>query len=50
LLGAAELGQHVTPALQLIAVAPLREHLYVVANFKAAGLTVAGMQRYFSLR
>ena len=35
---AAELGQHVTPATQLIAVAPLREHLYVVANFKETQL------------
>ena len=36
---AAELGQHVTPATQLIAVAPLRERLYVVANFKETQLT-----------
>jgi membrane fusion protein (multidrug efflux system) len=35
---AAELGQHVTPATQLIAVAPLRERLYVVANFKETQL------------
>ena len=35
---AAELGQHVTPATQLIAVAPLREQLYVVANFKETQL------------
>jgi membrane fusion protein, multidrug efflux system len=35
---AAELGQHVTPATQLIAVAPLREHLYVIANFKETQL------------
>jgi len=35
---AAELGQHVTPGTQLIAVAPLREHLYVVANFKETQL------------
>jgi membrane fusion protein, multidrug efflux system len=35
---AAELGQHVTPASQLIAVAPLREQLYVVANFKETQL------------
>jgi membrane fusion protein, multidrug efflux system len=35
---AAELGQHVTPATQLIAVAPLREHLYVMANFKETQL------------
>ncbi|HME21784.1 MAG TPA: HlyD family secretion protein [Acetobacteraceae bacterium] len=35
---AAELGQHVTPGTQLIAVAPLREHLYIVANFKETQL------------
>jgi membrane fusion protein (multidrug efflux system) len=35
---AAELGQHVTPATQLIAVAPLPERLYVVANFKETQL------------
>ena len=35
---AAELGQHVTPGTQLIAVAPLREQLYVVANFKETQL------------
>jgi membrane fusion protein, multidrug efflux system len=35
---AAELGQHVTPATQLIAVAPLPEQLYVVANFKETQL------------
>jgi membrane fusion protein (multidrug efflux system) len=35
---AAELGQHVTPATQLIAVAPLRGKLYVVANFKETQL------------
>jgi membrane fusion protein (multidrug efflux system) len=34
----AELGQHVTPATQLIAVAPLRDKLYVVANFKETQL------------
>ncbi len=35
---AAELGQHVTPGTQLIAVAPVREQLYVVANFKETQL------------
>jgi membrane fusion protein, multidrug efflux system len=35
---AAELGQHVTPSTQLIAVAPVREQLYVVANFKETQL------------
>ena len=35
---AAELGQHVTPATQLIAVAPVRNKLYVVANFKETQL------------
>ncbi len=35
---AAEFGQHVTPATQLIAVAPLREQLYVIANFKETQL------------
>jgi membrane fusion protein, multidrug efflux system len=35
---AAQLGQHVTPALQLISVTPLREQLYVVANFKETQL------------
>lgn len=35
---AAEPGQHVTPATQLIAVAPLRDKLYVVANFKETQL------------
>ena len=35
---AAELGQHVTPATQLIAVAPVRDKLYVVANFKETQL------------
>jgi membrane fusion protein (multidrug efflux system) len=35
---AAELGQHVTPSTQLIAVAPLRQQLYVVANFKETQL------------
>jgi membrane fusion protein (multidrug efflux system) len=34
----AELGQHVTPTSLLIAVAPIREHLYVVANFKETQL------------
>lgn len=35
---AAQLGQHVIPALQLLAVTPLREALYVVANFKETQL------------
>ncbi len=35
---AAQLGQHVNPALQLIAVAPLRSALYVTANFKETQL------------
>jgi membrane fusion protein, multidrug efflux system len=35
---AAELGQHVTPGAQLIAVAPLPDQLYVVANFKETQL------------
>ena len=35
---AAEPGQHVTPATQLIAVAPVRDKLYVVANFKETQL------------
>jgi membrane fusion protein (multidrug efflux system) len=35
---AAELGQHVQPGAQLIAVAPSREKLYVVANFKETQL------------
>jgi membrane fusion protein (multidrug efflux system) len=35
---AAEIGQHVTPGTQFIAVAPLRERLYVVANFKETQL------------
>ncbi len=35
---AAELGQHVTPATQLIAVAPMQDKLYVVANFKETQL------------
>jgi membrane fusion protein, multidrug efflux system len=35
---AAQLGQHVNPALQLIVVAPLRERLWVVANFKETQL------------
>jgi membrane fusion protein (multidrug efflux system) len=35
---AAELGQHVTPATQLIAVAPVNGKLYVVANFKETQL------------
>jgi membrane fusion protein (multidrug efflux system) len=35
---AAELGQHVTPATQLIAVAPVNDKLYVVANFKETQL------------
>ena len=35
---AAELGQHVQPGAQLIAVAPLPDQLYVVANFKETQL------------
>jgi membrane fusion protein (multidrug efflux system) len=35
---AAELGQHVQPGAQLIAVAPLPGQLYVVANFKETQL------------
>jgi membrane fusion protein, multidrug efflux system len=35
---AAELGQHVQPGAQLIAVTPLAEKLYVVANFKETQL------------
>ncbi len=35
---AAELGQHVQPGTQLIAVAPLPDRLYVVANFKETQL------------
>ncbi len=35
---AAELGQHVTLGTQLIAVAPVRDKLYVVANFKETQL------------
>jgi len=35
---AAELGQHVAPGSQLIAVAPLRERLYVISNFKETQL------------
>jgi membrane fusion protein, multidrug efflux system len=35
---AAEIGQHVQPGVQLIAVAPLPEKLYVVANFKETQL------------
>jgi membrane fusion protein (multidrug efflux system) len=35
---AAELGQHVQPGAQLIAVAPLPGKLYVVANFKETQL------------
>ena len=35
---AAELGQHVNPVLQLIAVAPRRGALYVTANFKETQL------------
>jgi membrane fusion protein, multidrug efflux system len=35
---AAELGQHVAPGAQLIAVAPLPDQLYVVANFKETQL------------
>ena len=35
---AAELGQRVAPGAQVIAVAPLRERLYVVANFKETQL------------
>jgi membrane fusion protein, multidrug efflux system len=34
----AQLGQHVNPTLQLISVTPLREQLYVVANFKETQL------------
>jgi membrane fusion protein, multidrug efflux system len=34
----AELGQHVQPGAQLIAIAPLPEKLYVVANFKETQL------------
>jgi membrane fusion protein (multidrug efflux system) len=39
---AAQLGEHVMPAQQLIAVAPPRDRLYVVANFKETQL--AAMQ------
>jgi membrane fusion protein (multidrug efflux system) len=35
---AGELGQHVMPGAQLIAVAPLRDDLYVLANFKETQL------------
>ncbi len=35
---AAQLGQHVNPALQLVSVTPLRQQLYVVANFKETQL------------
>ena len=35
---AAQFGQHVNPALQLVAVTPLRQQLYVVANFKETQL------------
>ena len=35
---AAQLGQHVIPALQLIAITPLRQALYVIANFKETQL------------
>jgi membrane fusion protein (multidrug efflux system) len=35
---AAELGQHVQPGAQLIAVAPLPDQLYVIANFKETQL------------
>lgn len=35
---AAQLGQHVNPALQLITVAPPRDRLYVIANFKETQL------------
>jgi membrane fusion protein (multidrug efflux system) len=35
---AAQLGQHVNPALQLISVTPLRDQLYVIANFKETQL------------
>ena len=35
---AAQLGQHVNPTLQLISVTPLREQLYVIANFKETQL------------
>jgi membrane fusion protein (multidrug efflux system) len=43
---AAELGQHVQPGAQLIAVAPLPDKLYVVANFKETQLRAmrAGMK------
>jgi membrane fusion protein (multidrug efflux system) len=43
---AAELGQHVQPGAQLIAVAPLPGQLYVVANFKETQLRAmrAGMK------
>ena len=43
---AAELGQHVQPGAQLIAVAPLPDKLYVVANFKETQLRTmrAGMK------
>jgi membrane fusion protein, multidrug efflux system len=43
---AAQLGQHVTAGQQLIAVAPLPDQLYVVANFKETQLRrmVAGMK------
>jgi membrane fusion protein (multidrug efflux system) len=35
---AAQLGQHVNPTLQLISVTPLRDQLYVIANFKETQL------------
>ena len=35
---AAQLGQHVNPALQLISVTPVRGQLYVIANFKETQL------------
>ena len=35
---AAQLGQHVNAALQLISVTPLRDQLYVIANFKETQL------------
>ena len=34
----AQLGEHVNPALQLISVTPLRDRLYVIANFKETQL------------
>ena len=35
---AGQLGQHVMPALQLIAITPMRRELYVLANFKETQL------------